>query len=124
MRHLSSLGKLSYKRKIKLNILPQIILFKDSFYHTEEVRKWFADEKVSPDIILQTAQLSTIQSLVSNNVAAGFMFRPLVSEEKEFRAISTEPKMELNISLVWKKESYFFTAMKKFREYVEKHNLF
>ena len=101
-----------------------IVIFKDSFYHTEEVRRWFGIAGVKPDIILQTAQLSTIQSLVSNNIAAGFMFRPLVDEKKGFRAISASPVMDIDISLVWKKDSYFFSPMKKFREYVEKHNLF
>lgn len=101
-----------------------IVLFKDSFYHTEEVRKWFSESEVTPDIILQTAQLSTIQSMVSNNIAAGFMFRPLVNEKKGFKPVPAEPKMKINISLVWKKDSYFFTAMKKFRDYVQLNNLF
>ncbi len=101
-----------------------IVIFKDSFYHTEEIRKWFAVSKVVPDIILQTSQLSTIQSLVANDIAAGFMFSHLVNEDKDFKAISAEPKMNINISLVWKKESYFFAAMKKFREYVVKNSLF
>lgn len=117
------LAKKEYITAKELSNTP-IVLFKDSFYHTEEVRKWFADAKVQPDIILQTTQLSTIQSLVSNNIAAGFMFRPLVNEKKGFRAISAEPGMDINISLVWKKDSYFFTAMKKFCEYVEKNNFF
>ncbi len=101
-----------------------IVLFKDSFYHTEEVRRWFRMAGVKPDITLQTAQLSTIQTLVSNNVAAGFMFRPLVDENKGFRAISAEPKMDINISLVWKKDSYLFSSVKRFKSYVEKNNLF
>lgn len=114
---------LSNKKSITAKELEDIsiVLFKDSFYHTEEVRNWFADGKVNPNIILQTAQLSTIQSLISNNVAAGFMFAPLVNEEKGFKPISAEPKMKINISIVWKKDSYFFSSMKKFREYVEKN---
>lgn len=110
-------------RAAELSEIP-IVLFKDSFYHTEEVRKWFRDGNVRPGIVLQTAQLSTIQSMVSSNVAVGFMFRPLVDEKKGFRAISAEPKLKINISLAWKKDSYFFNAMKKFREYVERTELF
>lgn len=101
-----------------------IVLFKDNFYHTKEVRKWFSEGNVRPGIVLQTAQLSTIQSMVSHNVAVGFMFRPLVNEKEGFRAISAKPKMEIEISLTWKKDSYFFNAMKKFREYVERTELF
>lgn len=101
-----------------------VVLFKDSFYHTKEARKWFASANVNPDIILQTAQLSTIRSLILNNVAVGFMFRTLVDEEEGIKAVSASPKMEINISLVWKKDSYFFTAMKKFREYVVSSDLF
>lgn len=101
-----------------------VVLFKDSFYHTAEIRRWFRLAGVKPDIILRTAQLSTLQSIVLNNVAAGFMFRPLVDEKKGFKAISTEPKMYINISLVWKKDSYLFSSMKKFKTYVETHKLF
>ena len=101
-----------------------LVLFKDNFYHTEEVRRWFRLAGVKPDIVLQSAQLSTLQSLIHNNVAAGFMFRPLVNEEKGFKAISAEPHMEINISLAWKNDGYFFSSMKKFKCYVETHNLF
>ncbi len=119
----SSLSSKNCIRAKELSEIP-IVLFKDNFYHTEEVRNWFADGNITPNIILQTAQLSTIQSLISNNVAAGFMFRPLVNEKKGFKPISAEPKMKINISLAWKKDSYFFHAMKKFREYVERTELF
>lgn len=122
----SSESPLGKKKSISARELAKtpIVLFKDNFYHTEEVRQWFSDSKVKPDIILQTSQLSTIQSLVSNNIAAGFMFRPLVDEKKGFRAISAEPVMEINISIVWKKDSYFFSSMNKFKNYVERHELF
>ena len=56
-----------------------IVLFKDSFFQTEEIKKHFAEALVTPDIILQTQQLSTLQNIIRNDLAAGFMFRDLIT---------------------------------------------
>ena len=46
----------------------------------KEIKKWFARGDVKPNILLQTAQLSTMLSIISNQIAAGFMFRKLIEK--------------------------------------------
>ena len=101
-----------------------LVLFENSFFQTEEIKKWFAREKVIPNIVLQTKQLSTMLTMISNNVAAGFTFRELTETNKNFVAIPTQNPMYADASLVWKKDSYYFSCMEKFRKYVDGKNLF
>ena len=101
-----------------------LVLFENSFFQTEEIKKWFACEKVIPNIILQTKQLSTMLTMISSNVAVGFTFRELTEANKDFIAIPTKNPMYADASLVWKKDSYYFSCMEKFRKYVDDKKLF
>lgn len=98
-----------------------LVLFKNSFFQTEEIKKWFADKNVVPDILMQTEQLSTVLSLVTNNIAAGFMFRSLAEATPDLVAIPTENPIMATVSLVWKKDAYFFNCMKKFKNYINEN---
>lgn len=101
-----------------------LVLFENSFFQTEEIKKWFACENVTPDIILQTKQLSTMLTMISSNVAAGFTFRELAKTNESFVAISAKAPMYANASLVWKKDYYYFGCMEKFKKYVDDKNPF
>ena len=101
-----------------------LVLFENSFFQTEEIKKWFACEKITPNIILQTKQLSTMLTMISSNVAAGFTFRELTKTNEAFIAIPTKNPMYADASLVWKKDSYYFGCMEKFRKYVDDKNPF
>ena len=101
-----------------------LVLFENSFFQTEEIKKWFARAKVTPHIILQTKQLSTMLTMISSNVAAGFTFRELTETNEAFVAIPAQNSMRADASLVWKKDSYYFSCMEKFRKYIEDKNIF
>jgi len=101
-----------------------LVLFENSFFQTEEIKKWFAREKVTPNIILQTKQLSTMLTMISSNVAAGFTFRELTETNKAFIAIPIENPMFADVSLVWKKDSHYLSCMEKFRKYINDKNPF
>lgn len=101
-----------------------LVLFENSFFQTEEIKKWFARESVNPNIIMQTKQLSTMLTMILNNVAAGFTFRKLTEINKAFVAIPTKNPMYADASLVWKKDSYYFSCMEKFRKYIVNKNIF
>ncbi len=101
-----------------------LVLFENSFFQTEEIKKWFAGEKVTPNIILQTKQLSTMLTMISSNVAAGFTFRELTKTNEAFIAIPTKNPMYADVSLVWKKGSYSFGCMENFKKYVNDKNPF
>ncbi len=101
-----------------------LVLFEDSFFQTEEIKKWFVRGDVKPNILLQTAQLSTMLSIISNQIAAGFMFRKLIEKNTDFKAVPMQLPLYVNVSLVWKKESYSFAGMQKFKKYMGDNNPF
>lgn len=94
-----------------------LVLFDNSYFQTEMIKKWFSDANVTPYIFHQTGQLSTMLNLIGSGLAAGFGFSELARTHRELCAIPLDAPMSVGISLVWKKEGYFFSAMKKFREY-------
>lgn len=97
-----------------------LVLFENSFFQTEEIKKWFEVENIKPDILLQTKQLSTMQSIISNNIAAGFMFRELIDTTGIVPVPISNP-MFVDVSLVWKKDAYMSSSMKRLREYIKKY---
>lgn len=101
-----------------------LVLFENSFFQTEEIKKWFALRKVNPNIIMQTKQLSTMLTMISNNVAVGFTFRDVANTKEDFVAIPLKEPMYVTASLVWKKDAYSFGCMEKFKKYVKEKNPF
>lgn len=101
-----------------------LVLFENTFFKTEKIKKWFAAEKINPNIILQTNQLSTMLTMISSDTAAGFTFRELTKTNETFVAIPTEIPMYADVNLVWKKDSYCFDSMEKFKKYINEKNPF
>jgi len=63
-------------------------------------------------------------SIISNNIAVGFMFKQLTTNNKEISSIPMESPIYVDISLVWKKDAYSVSSMQKFKEYINNNNLF
>lgn len=99
-----------------------LVLFENSFFQTAKIKTWFQSAQIIPNIILQTTQLSTMSSMISNNLAVGFMFRELIDATPSLVALSTIKPLYANVSLVWKKDAYFFQSMNKFKNYVAQTN--
>lgn len=96
-----------------------VILFNNNFFQTEEIKRWFDSEKITPNILLQTDQLSTMLNMVSNDISAGFAFKDLITENPRLCAIPLETPLFVNISLVWKNDSFSFFALSKLKDYLK-----
>ena len=95
-----------------------VVLFENSFFQTDAIKKWFAAQKITPRILLQTNQLSTMMSVISGNAAVGFAFRELLNAYPQLVPIPLQQPMQVSVSLVWSKNGHFFHAMKKFKDYL------
>lgn len=98
-----------------------IVLFKNSFFQTEQIKKWFANAGVVPKIILQTDQLSTLKNLITSGVATGFMFRSLISPKEGLKAITLDKPMPVTVSLVRESDGFITSAVKSFTEYMKNY---
>ena len=97
----------------------QIVLFKNSFFQTEAIKKWFSESGISPNILLQTNQLSTLSNMISQGVAVGFMFKQLISKTSGLVAIPPKRPINAQMSLVWRANTGLFNSMKTFIEYIK-----
>ncbi len=95
-----------------------LVLFQNSFFQTEVVKNWFVRSQVTPNILLQTGQLSTLQSVVSSTNAAGFLFRPLLEGQDRLRPLALSQPVLTRVSLCWNRQSTSFSAMKLLRDFL------
>ncbi len=122
----SGFGILEPGAKVNPDIIKNepLVLFEDGFFQTEEIKRWFALSGVEPNIILQTGQLSAMLSMISNNIASGFGFKSMTEGNKELMCRHLDKPMYITVSLAWKKNGYFSSSMKKFKEYVAGGRIF
>ena len=98
-----------------------LVLLKNSFFQTERVKEFFSAEKITPKMLFQTEQLSNILSMISSNAAAGFLFDTIVDEHPDPVGIPTKSHIYTDISLVWRKDSYFFQGYERIFRISSKH---
>lgn len=115
-RELTSKDKITAKDLVE----EPLVLFNDSFFQTEEINKWFNNENVTPNILLQTSQLSTIQKMIAEGLATGFMFRHLIQPEMGIKTFSMQPPIYAKVSLVWNAKAKLFRSMKKLISFMKK----
>lgn len=71
-----------------------------------------------PRVMHNSSQLSTVERLIADGVAVGFLFRELTEHSEGMAGISFEPALRTGISLVWKKERGFQQDRAVFRDYI------
>lgn len=109
---------LAVHRSIRLEELRDepLVLFKNSFFQTERIMNRFSGLSIKPNVLLDTAQLSVVQSMIASKMAVGFMFEFLTGTTPDLVGIPLDPPMTTQVSLVWKKDSYISADMKKLIE--------
>lgn len=101
-----------------------LVLFADAFFQTKEILAWFARSEIQPNILLQTEQLSTAQNIIENNLAVGFMFKPLAEKNPETVSVPLRDPIYISLSLLRKKDAYMSGSMQRFRRYLLEKNPF
>lgn len=101
-----------------------VVLFEDSFFQTAKIKERFRQEKVEPQILLQTSQLSTLLNVISHNMAVGFMFAPVLGNDPDIVPIPLEKKLCIEIALVYRQSAYPFQSVEHFIDCIRKNNPF
>ena len=100
-----------------------LVLFNDGFFQTQEIKKWFLNSGVEPQILLQTSQLSTLENMITSSVASGFMLKELIPNNSFVTAISMDNPIYATVSLVWKTKAPVFHSMKAFISFMKNFKL-
>lgn len=113
---------LAGKRSVRLECLADepMVLFKNSFFQTERILEAFSHMSRTPNVLLDTEQLSTVQNMIAGNTAIGFLFAFLVKSMPELVAIPLDPPMTTRVSLVWKKDRRMSDDMKSLITFMKK----
>lgn len=93
-----------------------LVLFKNSFFQTERIIARFEAGSITPKILLQSDQLSTIRKLIASNAAVGFLFRQVIDGLPEIAALPLNPPMSTQVSLVWRSTRYLSAEHRRFIE--------
>lgn len=117
----SKAHRFSARKSIRLEELKDepLILFKHSFFQTERILGEFAHLSCTPNVLLDTAQLSTMQNMIASKIAIGFMFEFLLKSTPELVGIPLDPPMMTRISLVWKKGGHLSADMKNLIQFIK-----
>ena len=101
-----------------------LVMFKDGFFQTDKIKAWFLAGGIEPQVLMKTDQLSTMTKLITAGTAAGFMFRRLVEGDRSVEFCPLSPKITVNISLIWQRDRFFSSAMKRFKDFFEAREIF
>ena len=98
-----------------------LVLFKDSFFQTQRILEEFTRLAITPNILLSTSQLSTVQNMISNNTAIGFLFDFLPKAATNMVGIPLDPPMLTQISLAWNANSPVSSNMNILIQYAKEY---
>ena len=114
---------LSQKKSVTIEDIKNepLVLFKNSFFQTERLLERFNQSNYKPNILMDTTQVSTVQNMVSNGLAVGFMFEFLLKTTPDIVGIKLDPPMRTQVSLVWKQGEYLSGNMNQLIAFVKNH---
>lgn len=114
---------LADRKTVKLQELAEepLVLFKNSFFQTERILAEFSRLSCVPNVLLHTAQVSTVQNMVAANVGVGFMFAFLLKTAPDLVGIRLEPSMTTQVSLAWRENTQVSAMAEKLAQYMKKY---
>ena len=115
--------RLSQKESITIEDIKNepLVLFKNSFFQTERLLDRFKQCNYTPNVLLDTTQVSTVQNMVSSGLAVGFMFAFLLKTTSDIVGVKLDPPMRTQVSLVWKQGEYLSGNMNRLIAFVKNH---
>lgn len=99
-----------------------LVVFSNDFYQNQLIFDMFQQSNVVPRIKHTSSQLSTVERLITDGIAIGFLFREVAESCAGMTGIAFEKPLYTRISLVWKKERYLSSAMQQFLSYCKKQS--
>ena len=115
--------RLAKKKSVTLDDIKDepLILFKNSFFHTERILERYEQKGYSPNILFDTVQVSTVQSIAASGNAIGFMFEFLAKRAPNLVGIPLSPPMNTHVSLVWRRDILLTSHMRCLIDFVSRY---
>ena len=91
-----------------------LIVMKEGSYLRQIVQERLHSINVSPNIVLESGQITTIKGLVAHNVGIAFLLDFIINDTEDIKAIPLDDPIFVDIGLAWKKERYVSKAAQAF----------
>lgn len=98
-----------------------LVLFREGFHQQRIIKELYVKHGIEPNIIHSTGQIYAIIEFIKTGIAGGFVFRELADNHPELKSVSLDPPMTLQISLVWKRDSYMFSNLMRFINFAKSY---
>lgn len=114
---------LAGRREISLEDLQgePLILFQNGSYQNQVLMERFAQLEIRPNILMYSSQLYTIKRMLFRGKAGAFLFRHVVAMEEDLVGIPLADPLEMEISLIWKKDRHIYSDTTKFISLVKQY---
>lgn len=112
---------LAQRKSVRIEELQgeKLVLFQNSFFHTGRILDRFRQSGITPNVLMHTAQVSTVQSMVAGGLAISFVFQFLPDGTSNLVGIPLDPPMRTKVSLVWKQSDYLSDDMLRLIQFVK-----
>ncbi|HHY53564.1 MAG TPA: LysR family transcriptional regulator [Clostridiales bacterium] len=98
-----------------------VILMQEGSYQTELLQQLFLRLNIHPKIIMYSNQLYTIKHMLTRSQAGAFMFEHVLKMHPDLVGIPLKEPIDLNISLIWKKDRHLYSYTSQLIEIVKRH---
>lgn len=108
-------NKLATNKAISFNMLTDepLVLIRPDSVENKLLLERFRDAEVIPNILLYSDQAYTIQHFINHEIASSFLYDIIVPRNNEIVQIPLEDPIILNIGLIWKKDRYLHSGIRK-----------
>lgn len=112
---------LAEQKTILLTMLANepLILFNTDSVQVMTLTRQFKAVGVTPRVILNTSQITTLINMVKSGHAGTFLYRSIVEAHPDIVGIPVMPSIEQRIGVIWKKGKYQNTTAEKVIKYIE-----
>ena len=107
---------LAAKKSIRIEEVKdeRLILFQETSVQSRAVTARFAEQGLTPNILLYTEQLTTLEHFVSRNLAVGFLYSNFAENAPGMTGVPLDPPITAQVSVVWREGGYQFEEREKF----------
>ena len=118
-------NKLSHKKAVSIKEIAgeTLVLLNGSFFVNRVLYKTLQDNGVTPDVILHSAQLSTVKNLVVSKVASTFLMRQAITQTDAIVLIPLIDPIYINSGIIIKKGKKLYGDEKKLIAFIKQLNI-
>lgn len=108
-------NKLATNKAISFNMLTDepLVLIRPDSVENKLLLERFRYAEVIPNILLYSDQVYTIQHFINHEIASSFLYDIIVPRNNEIVQIPLEDPIILNIGIIWKKDRYLHSGIRK-----------